>query len=171
MSSKNRLRILWIYMSNSDATNLGTRLRRHHWFPRQKRLRNERGNSILVTRHYPDRGSASDWSCREGNLFLPIRSTTQFWLVTRHQYGMSAVVLQASTSGGVAKCVGCFLTLKSAGIQWIESKSDTSVSELRRFRLLLNPNLRKGSFVIFGDWILFLSHRNWNIAQFHDWNL
>ena len=35
MSSKNRLRILWIYVSNSDATNLGTRLRRHHWFPRQ----------------------------------------------------------------------------------------------------------------------------------------
>ena len=49
MLSKNRLRILWIYMSNSDATNLETRLGRHHWFPRQRRLRNERGNSILVT--------------------------------------------------------------------------------------------------------------------------
>ena len=27
-------------------------------------------------RHYPDLGSASDWPCRVGNLFQPIRSTT-----------------------------------------------------------------------------------------------
>ena len=158
-------------MSSSDTTNLGSRLRHYHWFPRQRRLRNERGNSVLVTRHYPDLGSASDWSCREGNLFLPIRSTTQFWLVARHQYGISAVVLKTSTSGGVAKCVGCFLTLKSAGIQWIESKSDTSDSELRRFLRFRFKSKGKGSFIIFGDWILFLSYRNWNIAQFHDWNL
>ena len=29
-----------------------------------------------MTSHYPDLGSASDWSCCEGNLFQPIRSTT-----------------------------------------------------------------------------------------------
>ena len=114
---------------------------------------------------------SSDWSCREGNLFLPIRSTTQFWLVTRHQYGSSAVVLQTSTSGGVAKCVGCFLTLKSAGIQWIESKFDTSDSELRRFLRFGFKGKKKRSFIIFGDWILFLFYRNWNVVQFHDWNL
>ena len=38
----------------------------------------------------------------------PIRSTTQIWVVTRHQYGISVVVSQTSflgeTSGGVAKC-------------------------------------------------------------------
>ena len=34
--------------------------RRHQQFLR-KRLRNERRNSILMTRHYPDLGSASDW--------------------------------------------------------------------------------------------------------------
>ena len=28
-----------------------------------RHLRNERRNSILMTRHYPDLGSASDWSC------------------------------------------------------------------------------------------------------------
>ena len=35
-------------------------------------LRNERRNFILMTYHYPDLGSASDWSCREGNLVQPI---------------------------------------------------------------------------------------------------
>ena len=37
-------------------------------FPDNWRLRNERRNSILMTRHYPDLGSAYDWSCRVGNL-------------------------------------------------------------------------------------------------------
>ena len=40
--------------------------------------------------------------------FQPIRSTTQIWVVTRHQYGISALVSQTSfreeTSGGEAKC-------------------------------------------------------------------
>ena len=35
--------------------------RRHQQFLRERRLRNERINSILMTRHYPDLGSASDW--------------------------------------------------------------------------------------------------------------
>ena len=63
---------------------------------------------ILMTRHYPDLGSPSDWSCRVGNLIQPIRSTTQLWEVTRHQCGISALVSQTSfggeTSGSVAKC-------------------------------------------------------------------
>ena len=38
--------------------------------PAKRRLRrNERRNSILMTCHYPDLGSASDWSCSEGKLF------------------------------------------------------------------------------------------------------
>ena len=53
-------------------------------------------------------GSASDWSCRVGNLFQPIRSATQIWVATRHQYGISSLVSQASfggeTSRSVAKC-------------------------------------------------------------------
>ena len=77
-------------------------------FPAKWRLRNERRNSILMTRRYPDLGSASDWSCRVGNLIQPIRSTTQIWVVTRHQYGISVLVSQTSfggeTSGRVAKC-------------------------------------------------------------------
>ena len=53
-------------------------------------------------------GVASDWSLRVGNLFQPLRSTTQIWVVTRHQYGISVVVskslFRGETSGGVAKC-------------------------------------------------------------------
>ena len=49
-----------------------------------------------------------DWSCLVGNLIQPIRSTTQIWVVTRHQYGTSALVSQTSfggeTSCSVAKC-------------------------------------------------------------------
>ena len=51
-------------------------------FPAKWRLRNKRRNSILITRHYSDLGSTSDWSCRVGNLIQLIRSTTQIWVVT-----------------------------------------------------------------------------------------
>jgi len=61
-----------------------------------------------MTHHYPDLGSASDWSCRMGKLIHPIRSTTQILVVPRHQYGVSVLVSQTSfrgeTSGAVAKC-------------------------------------------------------------------
>ena len=76
-------------------------------FPAKWRLRDEQRNSIPMTRNYPDLGSASDWSCRVGNLIQPIRSTIQIWVVTRHQYGIS-LVSQTSfggeTTGSVAKC-------------------------------------------------------------------
>ena len=77
-------------------------------FPAKWRLRNERRDSVLLTRYYPDLGSVSDRSWRVRNLPQPIRSTTQTWLVTHHQYGFSALVSQTSfreeTSGDVAKC-------------------------------------------------------------------
>ena len=61
-----------------------------------------------MTRQYPDLGSASDWSSHVGNLIQPVRSTTQIWIVTRHQYRISVLVSQTSfggkTSGCVAKC-------------------------------------------------------------------
>ena len=60
-----------------------------------------------MTRHYPDLSSASDWLCREGIFFQPIRSTTKMWVVTRHQYGISALVTWMSfcegSSGNLAK--------------------------------------------------------------------
>ena len=75
-------------------------------FPSKWRLGNDCRNSILMTCHYPHLGRASDWlkpiSPR------PIWSFTQIWLVTRHHYGISALVsptsFRAETSSGVAKC-------------------------------------------------------------------
>ena len=77
-------------------------------FPAKWRPRNERRNPILMTRHYSDLDRAAEWSCRLGNLIQPIRSTIQIWVVTSHQYGISALVSQTffggETSGSVAKC-------------------------------------------------------------------
>ena len=39
---------------------------------------------ILMMCHYPDLGSASDWSCYEGNLLQAIKSTSQIWEETFH---------------------------------------------------------------------------------------
>ena len=74
-------------------------------FPAKWRLGNDCRNSILMTCHCPDLGSASDWlkpiSPR------PIWSFTQIWLVTAHHYGISALVSPTSfreeTSCDVAK--------------------------------------------------------------------
>ena len=105
-------------------------------FPAKWRLRNERRNSILMTRHYPDLGSASDWSCRVGNLIQPIRSTTQIWVVTRHQYGISALVSQTSfggeTNGSVAKCRRMFSQAKRSIKTFTGSLLAWQRSKLRR---------------------------------------
>ena len=62
--TNNSLRKRWTF---SDATT---------GFPTKWRLRNLK----------------FDWSRRVGNLPQPIRSTTQIWVVTRHQYGISVLV-------------------------------------------------------------------------------
>ena len=58
--------------------------------------------------HYPDLGSPSDWLNQISHTARPIRSTTQIWVVTHHQYGMSALISQMSfggeTNGSIAKC-------------------------------------------------------------------
>ena len=67
-----------------------------------------------MTRHYTDLGIASDWWNRISYAARPIRSTSQIWVVTRHQYGISALVSQTSFGGetGVTSPnVGCFLRL------------------------------------------------------------
>ena len=82
--------------------------------------------SILMTRHYLDLGSASDWSCRVGNFLQPIKSTTQIWVVARHQYGISALVSQTSFVGKsvvASRNIGWFLRpgeLKSININFIK---------------------------------------------------
>ena len=77
-------------------------------FPAKWRQRDESRNSILMMHHYPDLGSASDWLNQISHVARTIRSTTQIWVVTCHQYGISALVSQASfggkTSGSIPKC-------------------------------------------------------------------
>ena len=78
-------------------------------FPAKWRLRNEPRNSILMTCHYQDLGSASDWL---NQISQPITSTAQIWVVTRHQYGIPALVSQKSFDGEASgPNVGCFLRL------------------------------------------------------------
>ena len=110
--------LLWLsfeFMAKTLWKEVGCSLRKQPTFrdattgfPAKWRLRNECRNSILMTRHYPDLGSASHWSCRVENLLQPIRSTTQIWVAMRHQYGISALVAQTTfcgeTSGSLTKC-------------------------------------------------------------------
>ena len=51
-------------------------------FPSKWRLTNERRNSILRTRHYPDLGSASDWlkQISHPTNTRPIKRTTHIWV-------------------------------------------------------------------------------------------
>ena len=49
-------------------------------------LRNKRRNSILITHHYPDLSSTSDWLKQISHTAWPTGSTTQIWLLTHHHY-------------------------------------------------------------------------------------
>ena len=64
-----------------------------------------------MTYHYPDLGSTSDWLSHISHAARPIRSSSQIWVVTRLQYGISSLVSQTSfrveTSCGVVKCRLC----------------------------------------------------------------
>ena len=88
--------------------------RRQDWFPAKGRLRNERRNSILMTRHYTDLGGVSDWLKRISCAARQIRSTSQIRVVTRYEYGISPIVPETSFRGktsGSVKNVGCFFRL------------------------------------------------------------
>ena len=67
--------------------------------PAKWRLRNEYRNSILMTRHHPDLGSASDWlkQISDNHMQNPDMGSA------RHQCGISALIFQPFFSGGVAK--------------------------------------------------------------------
>ena len=91
-------------------------------------------NSILITCHYPDLGTASDWLKRI-SLARITRSTTQMWVVTGHQYGISAPVPQTSlreetfslgpgnevVGGGVKERSD---TAKTNDFPWLPSRAD-----------------------------------------------
>ena len=82
----------------------------------------------------------SGTSCCVRNLIQPIRSTTQFWVVTRHQYGISALVSQTSfrgeTSGGITKC-RLFYQLKvhHTFVTFLNPPCTTAEREVSYFRI------------------------------------
>ena len=62
-----------------------------------------------MTRHYPELGRFSDWSCRAGNLIQPIRSTTQ---VISMEFLRSFLRRHLAGKPMIASLnVGCFLRL------------------------------------------------------------
>ena len=68
----------------------------------------------MMMRHYPHLGSASYWLNQNSHAARPIRSTTQIWVVTRRQNGISALVSQMSFGRKpvvASPNVGCFLRL------------------------------------------------------------
>ena len=72
-----------------------------------------------MTRHYADLGSPSDWLNQISRATRPIRSITQIYVVTRHQYGISALVSETTFRGKPlvgSRNVVCFLRLSSKGI-------------------------------------------------------
>ena len=91
-------------------------------FTAKWRLRNERRNFILMKRHYPSLWSASDWLNQISHVAWPIRSTTQIWVVTHHQYGISAIVSRTPFDGeksdGIAKC-----TVQARAMRTMETRN------------------------------------------------
>ena len=71
----------------------------------------------------------------------PIRSTTQIWVVTRHQYGVSALVSQTSFRGetvsGVAKC--CLFS--QANSPRISKRCSKLIPSERRYYLIYSWHL------------------------------
>ena len=83
--------------------------------PAKWRLRNERSNSILMTRHYPDLGGSSDWLNQISHAARPMRSTTQIWVVTRYSMEFVSSFLRRHLAGKPVVAlpnVGCFLRLQ-----------------------------------------------------------
>ena len=126
-------------------------------------LRNKSRNSLLMT-HYPDLGTASYWLCRVGNLIQPIRSTTQIWEVTRHQYGISALVSQMGNQYMVVlPNVSCFLRLPNeCRTQWLtridfqisfnpDGQIDDGFLKGQSWNeITMTPNIYSGSWIYIG---------------------
>ena len=76
------------------------------WALAKRHLSNVHSNSILMTCHYSDLGSASDWLQENSLAAQPIRSTTKIWVVT-HEFLHSLLghhFERAQISGDLVKC-------------------------------------------------------------------
>ena len=73
--------------------------RRLHWFPHEMTSEQRLHKFHTCDVHHLDRDSAPDWLKQIFLATRSIRSTTQAWVVTHHQYGISAVHAQTSFRG------------------------------------------------------------------------
>ena len=154
-ASRKNISLRWLYI---ESKKVKVSLRKQETFgdatigfPAKWRLRNERRNSILMTRHGAYLGSASDWSCRVGNLIQPIRISTQIWVVTRDSMDFLCSFLRRHLAGKwpvvASPNVGCFLRLGKSPYFFNGLKSAAA--------LIVQPddwlNLKSRSFL---NWLL-----------------
>ena len=105
-------------------------------FPAKRLLRKKHRNFILMTFHYPDLSSASDLSCREGNLLSQSEALPGSFL--RGQLAGKPVV--------VSRNVGRFLRL-----------TVTFKLRINSFHMTCSPNNDSilGSFLTSFSWVLY----------------
>ena len=117
--------------------------------------------TLFRSRHFPDLGSASSWSCFVGNLIQPIRSTTQISVVMRHQHGISAFVSQTSFGGeasdSVAKCISAVF------LSYLISTSLEVLSESQK--LISLQSVLQMTFVKLHDWWFHVQVKNERTAD------
>jgi len=93
--------------SQSQSTAMQNQSKHKPLGLRKQRKSREVATRALAKRRLSNERSASDWLKHAGISFQPIRSTTLIWVVTRHQYGISALFTQTSfcegSSGDLAK--------------------------------------------------------------------
>ena len=73
--------------------------RRYHWFPHEMTSEQRLQKFHTIDVRYPDLGNAPDWLKQISLVTQPSRSTTQIWVVTRNQYGISVNGAQTSFGG------------------------------------------------------------------------
>ena len=86
-------------------------LRNSLHYPTNWDMRNKHRNSKLMIRYYSDLGNTSVWLKPIFLVAQSIKSTTQIWVVTCHQHGISTLISQRTFCGETSCCgiVKCFL--------------------------------------------------------------
>ena len=100
-------------------------------FPMKICLRNGCVNSVLMSLHHSDLGRASDWLKQIYNAAPPIRRTTQIWVFTCHQYGISSCLFLRRHFTGkpvlVSQMVAVLLWLQSYLLHYDNDKFNCTI--------------------------------------------
>ena len=99
---KNRRKIFWWFKAQPEKT-AGIRDATIS-FSQNWRLRKDCKNSILMTCHYPDLGSTSDWSSHEGICFKKSKALSDLGSMEFLQFRVPRTSFRGEARGGVAKC-------------------------------------------------------------------